>query len=268
MIKGKRVKKNGKLWGIFFISMMFIILYCFLVPRKENAPYKYYTNGIFLIIYMTITVFSAKNISIKKVSRKKILMAAAAGVLGSMVTTTGWVGILSGVCTFFACLYCFCINAVYEKETEIIKDKRKNYILDDIRIIFIGLAVYLIILYFTLLSYRTVDNSASIGVTNIFTSMGAGVSEEIIFRWFLWSFMVQINKGEEISDSLYYSMVLIPFSLLHVIDTLVLQGITMEAFSYVIRVLFVAFPLAILVKKRDVFVAIVLHFIFDFIKII
>lgn len=262
------MKKNGELWGIFFISTMFIILYCFLVPRKENVPYKYYTNGIFLIIYTAIIIFSAKNISIKKVSREKRLIAAITGTLGSMVTTTGWVGLLSGISTFFACLYCFYINAAYEKEIEKNRDKSKNYILDDFRIVFVGLVFYIIILYFTLLSYRTVDNNASIGVTNLFTSIGAGVSEEIIFRWFLLSFMVQINGGEEVSDLLYYSMVLIPFSLLHVIDMLVLQGITMEFFSYVIRVFFVAFPFAILVKKRDVFVAIILHFMVDFIKII
>lgn len=247
----------------FFIIVIFIINYCFLIPRKEDVFSKYYTYGIFLIIYAVIIVFSLKNIDIKKVSKKKRGIAIIAGILGSMVTTIPWMGILTGICTFFACLYGFYINIVYE----IGKTRDRNYILDNFKIIFEGLIFYMIILYFKLLSEKAIDSSASIGITN-FTAIGAGVSEEMIFRWFLPAFMLQINKGEEVSSFLYYSMVTVPFALLHVIDMVVWQGITMEAFFYVISTLMIALLLAVLAKKRDVSVAIVFHFIFDFIRII
>lgn len=75
-----------------------------------------------------------------------------------------------------------------------------------------------------------------------------------------------MNRGSEIDDVLYYVMVLIPFSLLHVIDAVVSQWVNAVVFGSLISVLIQGLPLAILVRKRDVFTAMSLHFIFDFIK--
>lgn len=75
-----------------------------------------------------------------------------------------------------------------------------------------------------------------------------------------------MNHGNEIDDVLYYAMVLIPFALLHVIDTVVSQGLNAVVLGSLISVLIQGLPLAILVRKRDVFTAMCLHCIFDFIK--
>ena len=75
-----------------------------------------------------------------------------------------------------------------------------------------------------------------------------------------------MNRGSEIDDVLYYVMVLIPFSLLHVIDAVVSQGVNAVVFGSLISVLIQGLPLAILVRKRAVFTAMWLHCIFDFIK--
>ena len=184
-------------------------------------------------------------------------------MLGAMVAA-GWIGVLSGICTFFSCLYCVCMNDGFERNTQMIKEKNKEYILDDFRIILIGIVIYVIILWINLL----LSGNGRIGLKNFYSSVGAGVSEEIIFRWFVLTFMRQMNRGKEIGSILYYSMVLIPFSMLHRIDLLVLQGINDSIIFDIINLSLFVFPLAVLVRKRDVFTAMVLHIVFDFVRIV
>lgn len=239
------------------------MLYCCLIPKKEIVFYKYYTYGITCIIYPLIIIFSANNIKIERINKKRWITASILGILGSMVAVN-WIGVLSGICTFFSYLYCVCQNDSLEKNTQLIKEKNKEYILDDFRIILIGIVIYIIILWINLL----LNGNGKIGLKNFYSSVGAGVSEEIIFRWFILTFMRQMNKGKEIGSILYYSIVLIPFSMLHMIDLLVLQGISYSIIFDIINLSLFVFPLAVLVRKRDVFTAILLHIIFDFIRIV
>jgi len=257
------VKKNIKLWSIFFISIFLIMLYCVLIPKKDAVFYKYYTYEICFIIYIIIIIFAIKNTELEKFNRKKWISAIVLGILGSMAAPN-WLGVLSGICTFFSYLYCISKNDIFEINTQLIREKNKEYILDDFKIICIGFVIYFIILWITTL----LSENGKIGLKNFGSSVGAGVSEEIIFRWFILTFMRQMNKGQEIGSILYYSMVLVPFSVLHVVDMLVLQGINYNIIFNIINLSIFVLPLAVLVKKRDVFTAIVLHFVFDFIRIV
>lgn len=257
--------QNRKLWGIFSLSILFIVLYCIFVPRKEGAWYKYYTYGIFAILYTAVIFFSVCNIRLQELEKKEWITAIVLGISGSLVAPN-WAGILSGVCTMPAYLYCVCQNRKYGRNTKITKEHTKEYLIDDLKIIFIGLVIYVVVLWFGLFVQGRLRQGIVIGFPVFRSAVGAGVSEEIIFRWFLLTFLRQMNHGNEIDDVLYYAMVLIPFALLHVIDIVVSQGLNAVVLGSLISVLLQGLPLAILVRKRDVFTAMCLHCIFDFIK--
>ena len=259
------MRQNRKLWGIFFISILFIVLYCIFVPRKDGVGYKYYTYGIFAILYPAILLFSVCNIRLQELTKQEWITAIVLGISGALVAPN-WAGVLSGVCTMPAYLYCVCQNRMCGRNTKIVKEHTKEYVLDDLKIILIGLVLYVVVLWFELLVQGKLQQGIIIGVWGFRSALGAGVSEEIIFRWFLLTFLRQMNRGNEIDDVLYYVMVLIPFSLLHVIDAVVSQGVNAVVFGSLISVLIQGLPLAILVRKRDVFTAMWLHCIFDFIK--
>jgi len=98
----------------------------------------------------------------------------------------------------------------------------------------------------------------------IIRAFGAGVSEEIIFRLFLFSVIVRVSKGEVESKFLAILIMVLPFALFHFVDIGVYHGF-LEAFSYGINLLFIAIPITLLALKRNVFTAIGAHFLLNFI---
>ena len=105
----------------------------------------------------------------------------------------------------------------------------------------------------------------SFEISSLFRALVAGISEEIIFRLFIFSIILHICKGEEIPILLTFSAMVIPFSMLHVIDQAVNSGF-INSLPNIIQVVLIAVPITILAWKRDLLSAMGVHFIYDLVS--
>ena len=76
---------------------------------------------------------------------------------------------------------------------------------------------------------------------------------------------LHICKGEEIPILLTFSAMVIPFSMLHVIDQAVNSGF-INSLPSIIQVVLIATPITILAWKRDLLSAMGVHFIYDLVS--
>ena len=76
---------------------------------------------------------------------------------------------------------------------------------------------------------------------------------------------LHICKGEEIPQLLTFSAMVIPFSMLHVIDQAVNSGL-INSLPNIIQVVLIATPITILAWKRDLLSAMGVHFMYDLVS--
>ena len=169
-------------------------------------------------------------------------------------------GIISGICAFFAYLGSVTLSCNYESKMLLLRSGEVKDIMKSIAvIIFIGC----IFIFMEWLGQNPLR--FSFDILSIFRALGAGVSEEIIFRLFIFSVILYICKGKEPPKLLAFLAMVIPFALLHVIDEVVAYGF-FHSLPTLIHVCLVTAPITILAWKRDLFTAMGVHFIYDLIS--
>ncbi|ESL02528.1 CAAX amino terminal protease family protein [Catonella morbi ATCC 51271] len=249
-----------KLAMFLVLCVCLISIYCITVPTK-NIQYKPYTFHLFGIIYTFIILCSVVIIDFEKLAKKDYIIALCLGLLSIGVTSpVNYMGIISGICAFFAYLGSVTLNCNYESIMLLLRFGEVKDIMKSIAIIiFIGC----IFIFMEWLGQNPLR--FSFDILSIFRALGAGVSEEVIFRLFIFSVIVYMCKGKEPPKLLAFLIMVIPFALLHVIDEVVVYGF-FHSLPALIQVCLVAAPITILAWKRDLFTAMGVHFIYDVIS--
>ena len=249
-----------KLAMFLVLCVCLISIYCITVPTK-NIQYKPYTFHLFGIIYTFIILCSVVIIDFEKLAKKDYIIALCLGLLSIGVTRpVNYMGIISGICALFAYLGSVTLSGNYESKMLLLRSGEVKDIMKSIAIIlFIG-CVFIFMEWLGQNPLRF-----SFDILSIFRALGAGVSEEVIFRLFIFSVIVYMCKGKEPPKLLAFLIMVIPFAMLHVVDEVVAYGF-FHSFPNLIQVCLVAAPITILAWKRDLFTAMGIHFVYDLIS--
>lgn len=166
----------------------------------------------------------------------------------------------SAFCTICTYLASKSVSYNYKNNVRFFYSKKLKDILINIGIILLYGVVIAI--------YKIVQDNLSvihdISIKLFVSALAAGISEEIIFRFFVYSLMLCFNKGKDPYKILAYIIMIVPFAILHIIDIIVFNGFY-QALPTFITVCFTILPCTWIAMKRDVFTAIGIHFIYDYI---
>ena len=256
------MKKNTitklKITMFLLVCVFLIFIYVVTIPTT-NIHYKSYTFHLFSIIYSFMIVCSIVIIDLEKIVKKEYIIALCLGLLSIGVTTPiNYMGVLSGMCTLFAYLGGMTLSAEYNNKMILIRSTEFKYIMRSIAVI-LSIVCAFIFMEWTLGEIPAIFNFE---IITLFRAIGAGISEEIIFRFFIFSIILYICKGEEPPKLLTFFVMVIPFSLLHVIDQVVYNGF-INSLTAMTQTVLINIPITILAWKKDLFNAIGFHIIYD-----
>lgn len=250
-----------KLIAFFVALVLFIVMYCVTNPTKGSLG-KPYTYHIFSMIYTGVIICSVAMIDFRKIAKNDLRIALICGVLSCGVTIPiNIMGILSAVCTLFAYLASRTLVASYKNSMCFIRSRLAKDSLDNVRIIVLIGALFVFLRWFMLLKEGKMMD-IQFQLPFLFESIGASVSEEIIFRMFLFSVMLRMNEGKEPPKLIAYFVMIVPFCLLHNIEGIIFNGFLSIVPTVIIQCL-IGTILAILAHRRDLVTAIGVHFLLD-----
>lgn len=201
-------------------------------------------------------------IDFEKLAKKDYIVAVSLGLMSVGITSpVNYMGIISGICTVFAYLASITLSDKNTNKMVLIRSIEMKYIIKSVAVI-LSMGCF-----FALIQWIFGQGSIifSFEISSLFRALGAGISEEIIFRLFIFSIILHICKGEEIPKFLTFSAMVIPFSMLHVIDQAVNSGL-INSLPNIIQVVLIATPITILAWKRDLLSAMGVHFIYDLVS--
>jgi len=200
-------------------------------------------------------------IDFEKLAKKDYIIALSLSLLSIGVTSpVNYMGIISGICALFAYLGSVTLSDNNESKMHLLRSGEVKDIMKSIAVIlFIG-CVFIFMEWLGQNPLRF-----SFDILSIFRALGAGVSEEVIFRLFIFSVIVYMCKGKEPPKLVTFLVMVVPFAMLHVVDEVVAYGF-FHSLPNLIQVCLVAAPITILAWKRDLFTAIGVHFIYDVIS--
>lgn len=146
------------------------------------------------------------------------IMAVVLG-LGSVFITTpiNISGVISSLCVVATFLTSKTLYGKYNQRMDLFNAKTSMEFFNDLKwiliIILLFLAIKLIGAYASGKSIQFKFHLSMLG-----RALGAGISEEIIFRLFLFSVLVSICKEREVSKFLAVMVMSIPFALFHCVE--------------------------------------------------
>lgn len=249
---------------LFLLMLIFLFsIYCVTVP-VENIHYKSYTFHFFNILYSFTILACIALMKFQDYSKKDWIMAVVLG-LGSVFITTpiNISGVISSLCVGATFLTSKTLYGKYNQRMDLFNAKTSMEFFNDLKwiliIILLFLAIKLIGAYASGKSIQFEFHLSMLG-----RALGAGISEEIIFRLFLFSVLVSICKEREVSKFLAVMVMSIPFALFHCVEIGVNNSLIM-AFLNSFKYWIVSLLLTVLAFKRNVFSSIMVHFMIDII---
>ena len=226
-----------KLAMFLVLCVCLISIYCITVPTK-NIQYKPYTFHLFGIIYTFIILCSVVIIDFEKLAKKDYIIALCLGLLSIGVTSpVNYMGIISGICALFAYLGSVTLSGNYESKMHLF---RSGEVKDIMRSIAIILFIGCVFIFMEWLGQNPLR--FSFDILSIFRAL---VSEEVIFRLFIFSVIVYMCKGKEPPKLVTFLVMVVPFAMLHVVDEVVSYGF-FHSLPNLIQVCLVAAPITIL----------------------
>ena len=252
---------KGKIAMFLLLCVTLIFVYVVTLPT-QSIHYKSYTFHLFGIIYTIVMLCSIMIIDTKKIAKKDYIVAVSLGLMSVGITSPiNYMGLLSGICTVFAYLASITLSDKNTNKMVLIRSIGMKYIIKSVAVI-LSMGCF-----FALLQWIFGQGSIifSFEISSLFRALGAGISEEIVFRLFIFSIILHICKGEEIPKLLTFSAMVIPFSMLHVIDQAVNSGL-INSLPNIIQVVLIATPITILAWKRDLLSAMGVHFMYDLVS--
>lgn len=248
-----------KLWLFLFMSIFLFVVYVKTMPGGDAHDGAYMLH-FFNILLSFVILVSIPVLNFQDYTKKDWFIA---GILGILSMGTPWpimtMSIIKGVCVFTVYLASKTLYGDYNTRMELFNATNIREFLEDLKWMLIVTVLYVVI--------AVIANDAPIQfnlqLNLIIRALGAGVSEEIIFRLFLFSVIVRVSKGEVESKFLAILIMALPFAVFHYVDKGVYTGFQ-AAFIGGIGILIIAIPITLLAMKRNVFTAIGAHVLINF----
>lgn len=247
-----------KLFLFLIINVFIFYVYTRTMPMGDVHE-KAYMIHFFSILFSFIIMMTILIIDIQDYSKEDWIIA---GILGLISLGNPYpihlMGILKGICVFFSYIASKTLFGQYTTRMEMFNFTNLREVIDDLKWIAIVTGSFIILVILTSGMPIQFDFQPNM----LFRALSAGISEEIIFRLFLFSVIVQVSKGNVESNILTILIMILPFSIFHLVDMGVYQGF-MPAFINSANIFIMAIPITLLALKRNVFSAIVVHFLID-----
>lgn len=250
--------KRFKISVFLLMSIMIFVIYCITIPT-QNIHDKTYTFNLFSIIYSFIILCAILIIDFSTLTKIDSIVALIIGLFSIGVTTPiNIMGILSGICAVFAYLVSVSVFQNNKYKMCFLYSKKFRDIIIDIIIIISICFIFVLLQLFS--SQETISFNLNLDV--VFRAVGAGISEEVIFRMFIYAIILKIFDKDEPPAILTFLLMIVPFAILHTVDLAVSNGI-ITIIPIVLQVSLTIIPCTLLAWKRDLCTAIGVHICYN-----
>lgn len=247
-----------KLWLFLFMSIFLVGVYVKTMPGGDahNGAYQFH---FFNILLSFIIMASIPFLKFQDYTKKDWIIAGLLGILSMgipwPVHTTS---IINGACVFITYLASKTLYGEYDTRMELFNATNVLEFLEDLKWMLIVSVPYVAFIVIT----NATPIRFNLQLHMIIRALGAGVSEEIIFRFFLFSVIVRVSKGVVESKFLAILILVLPHAIFHYVEIGVYHGLLL-VFTSGINLLYIAIPITLLALKRNVFTAIGAHLLIN-----
>ncbi len=239
---------------ILLISIVGIPLYCFTIGRQFNINH---VNVLASILYVAVSYMSIRTICKKKIPCKDIIFALIIGFITLFYSTPpNYISVIATVTTSLA----FLASRVLLSGEDVCiawacKGIKKNVLL------FCGICLS----YFLICVFKNYFSSFAFSYINIVLAMAPAISEELIFRVFLYIlFTRKFNEEESFRCNVWIFFVInTPFSLLHCVQAFILSDINL-VITQLYTCMVTSLIATLLINKFGVIYGIFQHAVSDF----
>ncbi len=194
-------------------------------------------------------------------------------VLGCIGWYVGYNGYISSI-TVFVCYYSACqIFRKYKQESKYFAIDIKKFLKS--LLLGIVLAVPFAIINVFVMNFLSGSSFKEFSFSNIIPAamhaIPPGISEEVIFRFFVLAFVTHVFKGnipkDKFTTFLVYSLCIVPHNLIHypaVFANNLMVGMGISLFT----VLLFGVPMTWLVRNKNLQMSVAFHWFIDFIRFI
>lgn len=274
------LEKNAKkilaaaLVGFILFYSLYLLLLSNFEPRYEKEPAVYFV----MIFYALISLIAIVSINRKRLHIRHILIAGALGFLsitmvlprngntptfqlpGLSLFVVLSVNLLSGVTVALGFLLAGSLASEYDIQKRLIHPLTVKNVL-----FYCGILSLFVLIFWALTKFRPPN---AISIWEISSFVGAGVSEEVLFRLLPYAFALHLSRGKNDAKLLTFLLMTIPFTLLHFFAQILSVGFFATLPALLQTWIVAAIPLALLFLKRDLFTAISVHILWDVLAII
>lgn len=256
------MKKSLRLVCVFLIfTSIFVINLIIPINKSSTSPYIQRLFLICLAVTLVITIYMI--LKTKKLERKDILIGILFGLIAGVTSP------FNGLITTIAYIGLRCMFKYSGVDIPIFKDQTfKGIMKSTILAAACGVTLGIINLFIAMTQYKL---SVSFSPMHLINALRAGVSEEIVFRLFMFAICVYLLNGNpksKMENLLCYTIMVIPHTLIHLPDMIAKNGIVSVIGSVIMLSLLFGLPFALLQRKRDLFSAITAHTLVDLIRFI
>lgn len=259
-------KSNSAYWKIMICLIVFFISYVvnFILPfEKTLFNFRDITERIWIWCEILISGLAIFYIfKIKNFNRKDLIVSIILGIMSST-----YYSYISGICTTI-CYYSACqIFRKYSQQDKYFDLGAKN----TLKSLLLGIL--------SAIPFAIVNNLGmffgNVRVTNIVAAflyaLSPGISEEVIFHFFLIAFVTIIFRGNipknKFGILLTYILTIVPHSLIH-LPLIFIQNPIGALLQCAITSVVFSIPMVWLVRNENLQTAIAFHWFVDFIKIL
>lgn len=256
------IKKAPSKLRFIGLSVIFLSLWILniLLPLGTSANIVNYTQRIWLISMISLGLFATYIIMKESTLDKRNLLIAS--ILALFVWSP-----ISSVITF---LTYYAGSLLFKKTTNRIK-ALEGTPASLLRSILLGIVIAIplgALNVFFALSSNTMNINLQNPLWAAIFALNPGISEEVIFRYFIYAICVYLLRDKLESKGLRVlciTMMVLPHVLLHLPDTFLVNPINGLVSMIMLSLLF-GLPMAILQLRRGLEAAIALHWCIDFIR--
>ena len=266
----KFLKNKINIMLIGFLVILYI--YILFLPPLRNGYNMAVRIHFFIILYTVLSTIAFIIIDIKNINKKYFIYATIYGFFSMFVfipsvngkisfsSEVGYqnviiINLVNAITASMLYLLSVSINSSY-------KDNKLNNIKFNLKnTIRYFIIVFLFIICFWAL--RGFKVPSKIKLIDVISFISAGISEEIIFRLFPYSVALRLGNGELSSKKSVVLLMTIPFTLIHFLDAIYVNGIIDNLFYIVGMCVFQAIPITVIFFRRDLFSAILIHLLFN-----
>lgn len=224
-------------------------------PHSEPMFFQIYASSIFLS-FIALCAFSITDFKNLKPKHWVVATIFGVAVLLPMLINATSANISFAVATFFTYLASITMKNQYGNRMPFITSTKYLDIAVDISIV-VGLALLRV---FTA-PWSDVEFGLSLNRV-VLWPLAAAIAEEVIFRLFLFYIIIKLSKNNNPPFFITLLILVIPFSLWHIIDVSIRSGI-LYGLSNVHHIIFISTIISILAIKRGLLPAILLHFLIN-----